>query len=389
MTQAKGIKSKIGYMVETAFATMPTTPALKMLYFISETIGEKMNLNTSKVLRDNRNAIAPVRGNRDVSGGFQTELAPQLGTLLYAALGSKQTTNVSPYYAHVLTVGDLPSMIFEKGFTDLDRYLLFLGCKVSRLSIAVKPEGIQDVSFDLMGGYEAQILNYKTVLGAFTAGLILSGAGSGHTALIKAANSVSPGGFLTLINPSGEFTDEEALTDTGTGSASADGTLGDASIDGIYDDPGHNAFDGFSLSTIQEGGVDIAYLTGVDIVIENNLDGGNYALGGGGIRRSLPEGLVKVSGTMTALFESMAMYMKALNKTESSLKIGFKNGTGAGTEGNETMEIYVPELIISKETPLIEGPQGLLYKGPFEAYYGNSAEESSIQITINNAEATI
>jgi hypothetical protein len=390
MAQAKGTKAKIGYMAETAFATMPVSPALKLLYFVSESMQEKMNLITSQVLRDNRNPTLPVRGNRDVSGGFRTELAPQLGTLLYAALGAKTSTpTASPSYnTHVLKVGDLPSLVIEKAFTDLPRYLLYLGCKVNRLTISAKPEGFQDVNVELMGAFEGQALFYDAQSGNFTLGLTVTGAG-GSTGLIKCDNDASNDGFLTLINPSGDFINNEALTDTATGAATVNGTLGGTSIDTSYTDPGHTPFDGFQVAVIQEGGSDIAYLTAVDLSIENNLDGGNFVLGGGGIRRSIPEGKVKVSGTITALFESMALYNKALNKTETSLKLTYRHGTGIGTVGNESLEIYVPELVISKETPIIEGPQGILYRGPFEAYYNNAAEASAVQITLLNAEAAL
>jgi len=388
MAQAKGTKAKIGYMVESTFATMPSSPALKLLYFIGESMQEKMNLITSQVLRDNRNPTLPVRGNRDVSGGFRTELCPELGSLLYYALGAKTTTPTSPYYEHVLKVGDLPSFLIEKGFTDLPRYLLYLGCKINRLTISAKPEGFQDVNFEMMGAYEGQALYYDTQSGNFTVGLTATGGG-GSTGLIKGDNDSSDQGFLTLINPTGDFVALEALTDSSTGAAVVSSTLGYAPIDASYTDPGHTPFDGFEVAVIQEGGSDVADLTAVVLTLENNLDGGNFVLGGGGIRRSIQEGKVKVSGTITALFESMALYQKALQKTESSLKLTYRHGTGGGTDGNEEMEIYVPELVLAKETPIIEGPQGILYRGPFEAYYNDGADASSLKITIKNAESAL
>ena len=197
MAQAKGTKAQIGYMVEASFGVMPASPALKLLYFLSESVSEKMNLITSQVIRDNRNPTLPVRGNRDVSGGFRTELSPQLGTLLYFALGAKESSSVSPYYQHILKVGDLPSFMMEKGFTDLPRYLLYLGCKMNRLTISCKPEGFQDVNFELLGAYEAQALYYDAQSGNFATGLTVTGAG-GSTGLIKCDND---GGDRRLPDP--------------------------------------------------------------------------------------------------------------------------------------------------------------------------------------------
>lgn len=389
MSQARGSKAKMGYMVETTFATMPTTPALNLLYFENESLQEKINTITSQIIRDSRNPVAPVRGNRDVSGSIKTQLCPNIGTLLRAALGANTTTGAGSPYTHTMKVGDLPSLLFEKGFTDLGKYLLYLGCKVSGMTLNAKAEGYQDITFNLMGSFEAQALKYDAQSGNFTVGNTVTGGTSTNTGLIKGDNDGGTSGFLSLINTSGDFQNDEALTDGGTGAATCDGTLGSASIDTSYTDNGHSPFDGFSIGTLQEGGSDVAVVKDVEITLDNDLDGDNYVIGGGGIRRSLPEGIVKVSGTINALFEDLTMFNKALRFTETSLKIIWKHGTGAGTAGNESLELLIPEMKFSRETPVIEGPKGILYRGPFEAYYSDSSEASAIQIILKNAQATI
>lgn len=389
MAQARGSKGRMGYQVETSFATMPTTPDLKLLYFENESLQEKINTITSQIIRDNRNPVAPVRGNRDVSGTINTQLAPNIGTLLRAALGANTTTGSTSPYTHTMKVGDLPSLIVEKGFTDLGKYLLYLGLKISRLNMSARAEGYQAISFDLIGSYEAQALKYDAQSGNFVVGNTVTGGTSANTALIKGDNDGGTSGFLTLINTTGDFQNDEALTDGGTGAATADGTLGGASIDSSYTDPGHAPFDGFSIATLQEGGSDVACIRSVDITVDNDIDGDTYVIGGGGIRRSANEGIVKVSGTISALFENMVMFNKALRFSETSLKLVWKHGTGAGTAGNEYLELLIPELKFSRETPIIEGPRGILYNGPFEAYYADSAQATAIQLILKNASATI
>lgn len=389
MTQAMGSKAQLGYMIETTLGVLPATPALKLLYFNKEGFQEKVATATSAVIRSNRNPTMPTRQNRDVTGSFETELAPSIGTLLRAALGSYTAPGGSAPYTHVIKVGDLPSLIFEKGFTDLTQYLLYLGCKVNKVSLSAKLGGNQTVSFDLMGLYEAQALKYKTQTGNFAVGNTVIGGTSTHSGVIKGDNDATATGVLAVMGATGAFQDAEALTDGATGAAVADGILGASPIDSSYTDPGHTPWDGLSIATVEEGGSPIAYLTGVDLTIENNLDGGNYCIGGGGVRRSLPEGKVKVSGTITALFESMALYRKAVAFQETSLKIIWQFGTGAGSAGNESLEILLPEIKFSQETPIVEGDKGILYKGPFEAYYNDSAQASSIQITLKNTEAAL
>lgn len=392
MTQAKGSNSYLAFQEETTFSVVPASPALKYAYFTSESIGETINLVTSQVIRSNRNPTKPVRGNRDVSGSIKTELAPSLGSFLKGVLGTDTPAGGGSPYTHTITVGStLPSFIFEKGFTDISKYLLYLGCKINKFTLSAKSEGFQDVTIELSGAYEAQNLAYDTETATFTVGKTLTGGTSSATGLIKGLVDAGTTGNLILINDTGTFQNDETVADNNSspGSATSNGTLGGAALDASITDLGHSPFDGFTISTVQEGGSDIAYVTTIDLSIENNLDTSNFVIGGGGIRRSVPEGKIKISGTMTCLFESMSHYIKAMRSTESSLKIIYSHGTGAGTAGNEYLEFYIPELYFSKETPVIEGSGGILYKGPFEAFYHDDVGESAIKITLKNAEATI
>ncbi len=392
MAQAKGSNSYLAFQEETTYSVVPATPALAYCYFTAESLGETINLVTSQVIRSNRNPTKPVRGNRDVAGSIKTELAPSLGSFLKGLLGDVATTGGSAPYTHVITIDEeVPSFIIEKGFGDLSRYLLYLGCKVNKFTLTAKAEGFQDVSFDFSGAYEAQALAYDDETAAFTVGKTLTEATSNATGLIKGVVDSGTTGKLILINDTGTFAGDKTITDSNSapGSATSDGTLGGKPLDSSITDLGHSPFDGFTITTVQEGGSDVAIVTTLELSIENNLDTSNFVIGGGGIRRTLPEGKIKVSGTMTCLFESMATYIKAMRSTESSLKIVYTHGTGAGTDGNEYLEFEIPELYYAKETPVIEGPGGILYKGPFEAFYDDDAGGSAITITLKNAEATI
>lgn len=71
-----------------------------------------------------------------------------------------------------------------------------------------------------------QKLNFDTGTGTFTKGLTVSGATSHATAVIdKVSGSTS--GYLVLKNLTGTFQNDEALTDTGTGAALANGVCSD------------------------------------------------------------------------------------------------------------------------------------------------------------------
>lgn len=166
-------------------------------------------------------------------------------------------------------------------------------------------------------------------------------------------------------------------------------TVAGTSFDATPTDGGYKPFDGFSIASVKEGGATIAIVTEVAMSLENNLDGSAYVIGGAGERASLAEGVVKVSGSLKALFDSLTLYNKAINSTESSVEIVYQLGTGDGSAGNEYLGFNIPELEFSPNAPVINGPQGVLVDLPFEAYYYNDAGASAMIITLKNTEATL
>lgn len=156
-----------------------------------------------------------------------------------------------------------------------------------------------------------------------------------------------------------------------------------SSMDPAPVDLGHTPFDGFGC-TIKEGGAALAVATQIDFTLENGLDGNTYVIDGTGERYSLPEGAVKVSGTVTALFDSMYLYNKALNNTETSLEITLANGTGDGTAGNEKLVFTLSETIFKPQAPVVSGPTGVLVELPFEAYYNDDANASTLMAVLNS-----
>jgi hypothetical protein len=72
-----------------------------------------------------------------------------------------------------------------------------------------------------LGGTDFGILNFDSETGTFTAELTVTGGTSGATATIDEVQS----SYLVLSNISGEFEDDETITDTSTGSASVNGEL--------------------------------------------------------------------------------------------------------------------------------------------------------------------
>ena len=138
---------------------------------------------------------------------------------------------------------------------------------------------------------------------------------------------------------------------------------------------------GMPSLALQEGGAPIAIVTGGEIALDFTLDGDQYAIGAGGLRGDIPEGLVQVIGNIKAFFQDATLYNKAVNGTESSL-------LATWTDGAHSLAILVPELKYERSAPGIEGPRGVLVELPFRGYYENNADATAIKVTLINTQAS-
>ncbi len=165
-------------------------------------------------------------------------------------------------------------------------------------------------------------------------------------------------------------------------------TVGTSSFDATMTDLGKQSWSGFE-GTVKEGGSSIATIMEASINVENGLDESIFCLGGAGIRSDLPEGMVKVTGSIKALFDAITLYNKAIGGTESSLEFIFTKGTGAGSAGNEKLTITIPELIYEPKTPVVSGPSGIMVDLAFRGYYANDADASAIHMELINTESVL
>lgn len=134
-------------------------------------------------------------------------------------------------------------------------------------------------------------------------------------------------------------------------------------------------------AALTEGGSAFAGATNLDITVEFGLDTSQYTIGGLGKLGEIPEGIVTVSGSLTALFEDESLLTKAINSTESALVCTF---TGSSSS---ILAINIPELQYGVKMPGVEGPQGIVQTLDFQGYYDDASEASSIVMTLTNGEA--
>lgn len=116
--------------------------------------------------------------------------------------------------------------------------------------------------------------------------------------------------------------------------------------------------------TFREGGVDVGYLSAINFEINNNVTG-TRALGTTGFR-NVTSGKVSVTGSVTALFESTALYNKFVNNTDTSL--GFTLTAGA-----ESLQFEFHRIKYTNANITASGDAGVEVEMDFEALYDATA----------------
>ena len=351
MPQVVGTDTRIITTVEAAYKTVPTLSATVqgiVMPYVSETVDKKQNLIESKAIKDSRNSNKPSRGNHETGGDIKTELSQAMYALFAYSFGSASTVDslAAPItanaagvgtgpYVHTFKIGALPSFTLEKKFSGLGtpKHYQYTGCKVSKLDLEIKTDGLVDMSVGVMGADVTIASDSMSKLSADQNG-------------------------YDLVYPHVPFQSFEALA-----------------------------------ADIKIGGTAFAGISTLSLSLENNLDGGSYVVGGLGGRTSLPTGVVKVSGKVVAQFSdttganSTALITDALAGTERSIDVTFTRGTGAGTVGNEKFRLNIPEVLFGTALPLISGPSGLLVELPFVSYYENNADSTNLMVVMNNSYA--
>ncbi len=415
MPQAKGSNAYLALQQEgAAYAVDPTTPATTKIYFESESLSKSLGLNDSSIMRGNRNAAAPTRGNIDVAGGFSTELMAGLGAIMYGTLGSVATTANSgtgealgsalttpaavidtpnqtmtvTSTAHGIALGDVVQIAGLTAPTSLNSlYCKCIAVTSANIFILRIPVGTTS-TFTLGTGTLKKVTTPATTylhtlkVGSCLPSFLVEKGFSDIGQYFK-YNGCKFGKMGLEISSSGPQKMSFDLM-------GAKETVSTSPFAATPTDLGKASFDGLAIGTIEEGGVAIAIVSAISgLSFENDLDGDTFLVGGGGMRGAVNEGIVKVSGTLKALFQDVVLYNKALNNTESSLRVVYNRGTGAGTATNESIEFKLPELVFSVKTPAADKPGGLWVELGFSAYYDNAAEASTMQVILKNTQSAV
>ena len=313
MAQARGYMGQLMLDFETAFGVNPTTAAGKIMPFNSLELVGSQNLIDPATITGTRNPVEPGKGNLSVSGSMTIPMGlKDIGWWLKGMYGAPTTTGTTNY-THKYKVGNTqPSLVVQKGFTDLGKYMVYNGVKIGTFKLGFGGDAELTASMDLVGATET--IN--------------------STTYDAAATSVQ----LQRLN-------------------------------------------NFQAS-IKEGGVSVANILSGEIDLDFGLDSTQYVIGKNGTLGDIPEGIIKVSGNIKALFTDTTLLEKGINNTESSLEVAFT------IDANNSLTLSIPELIYERKTPPISGPSGVVVDLNWKGHYTDGADASAMVVTLKNSVAT-
>lgn len=138
--------ARLRYIPEVEFGTTPAIGDSTDLRFTGESLNFTVNTETSQEIRADRQVADLIQVGAETSGDIQFEMS--FGTFddfIAAALGGEWDNDV-------LTNGtNVPFFSIEKGFTDIDQYILYRGMAVNTMSLEFSIGAILTGSFGFIG----------------------------------------------------------------------------------------------------------------------------------------------------------------------------------------------------------------------------------------------
>lgn len=315
--QAKGMKSKLLLGFEDSYNTMATT--WQNMPFNENSLASSQSLIESNTITGTRNPMQPALGQIDVSGSITIPLdVRSIGYWLKAVFGAPTTTAKTP------AAGETPA----KG-----PYTHVFKIRDSQPSISIE-KGFGDINkYEQYSGVKVSKISFDAEVG------------NNETTV-----------QMDLLGC------DEVTANT---SAKADAVM----LPMLR-------FNNFNASC-KQGGKVMGVARKMTIDLDCGLDNDSYVLNGKGTRIDIPEGIIKVSGSLTTLFTDLDLLNLAINGTETSLELLY-------TIGDYSLSILIPEVQLERKSPSITGPKGVTLETTFNGFYGDDAQKSAIVVTLVN-----
>jgi hypothetical protein len=314
------------------------------------------------------------------------------------ASGITVSTIKHKLYTHVFKIGattQIPSFLLEThdATQDIPLYELFKGLKIGGMSLQTTGSGDELVaSFDIKGAdyqksSDVSILpaNISITDGNATFTVAQTGASAGDMIIYGTSYSV---GYITDVTETDYLTVVVKTTRGGSTNPTDVTTVPIQAILKNADYIGGGAdelvtrnFSRYEMKhgEASEGGVSTELFRSITMNLNNDLDDSNFVIGGGGVRRSLPEGVAEVSGTLEVLVETDDILEKAENSTETTIQVQFSH-----PDDESSLTFDFNEVQYQAQSPTIPGPQGRILDISFQSYYEDNAQVSATTVTLVN-----
>ena len=136
-----------------------------------------------------------------------------------------------------------------------------------------------------------------------------------------------------------------------------------------------------SMAAIKIDGVASAIATLFTLNVDFGLDGDQYPIGNAGFRGAVNEGIMAITGTLTAFFNDKTYLDKAAAGTPVAFEVSI-------TKGTSSLTFAIPETVFARNTPGVDGPKGIKQELNYTAYFKTSELEHAIVATLVNDTAT-
>jgi len=328
--RATGTRARISVQEETCWgeeATPGTQNALGVEY-VSETLRNTINTIESGLIRGDRMRAATQQGNQRPGGDINGELQPHgvWPLLLLHALGGSASTAGSGPYVHTLQGSiDLPEgLTFEKRFGYPDgtfNWLRYYGSRVNEFGLSIPTEGIVTARAGIIARQEFEASDDIDSVPTF------------------------PGDN----EPFNSFQGAILMDQDGSGTRTA-----------------------------------IATIMSLDMLINNNIDGDQFAIDGNAYRADVPEDIRVINGNITAMFTrtNWQLYQAYLADTMLSMQFTL-------TRGLYSWQFTIPAFKIRGDpTPQVAGRGPLNIEMQWEAQRDDDTG-TDIQVVITNDDEAI
>lgn len=120
--------------------------------------------------------------------------------------------------------------------------------------------------------------------------------------------------------------------------------------------------------------------TNMTLQLNNDLDGEQFVIGGGGVRGEIPEGIVGISGQFTTLFRDIGLMEAAIGGTPVDIELAFVHTAVSA------VSFDLPLVEFGVNAPQIQGPRGVRLELDYNAYHQPGIEEEAITVRLTNVD---